>query len=190
MELAGIPTSHEQHFRADRYEGGIPGRWDSPKAGEWSAQAVPFLAAYPNVWVFHQTRHPLDVIGSYLDFGLFDRINRLGVQGAWLRAEAGIQGHDPLWEAVRFYVNWNLRCEQDRHKYLRWKVEDVSEVLVGQLCDLLGFPRRDDEIVRAFGQVPTNLNTRHTAQQVGWSDLPSGEYTDRLHELAERYGYD
>jgi len=189
MEFAGIPTQHEQHFRADNYDNGFPRRWDSPKAGEWSAQAVPFLDGYPDVWVFHQTRHPLDVIGSYLDFGLFDRINRLGVQGSWLRSQADINGHDPVADAVRFYTYWNRRCESDRVRYLRWKVEDVNPVLVGQLCDLLGYPRREDDIGRAFAQVPTNLNTRHTARDVLWDDLPDGPDKETLQVCAARYGY-
>lgn len=189
MELAGIPTQHEQHFRADKYDNGLPRRWDSTKVGEWSVQAVPFLPAYRGVFVFHQVRHPLRVIGSYLDFGLFDRINRLGVQGSWLRSQANISGHDPVADAVRFWVDWNVRCETGHPNYLRWKVEDVTPVLLGQLCDLLGYPRRQADIDRAFGQVPTNVNTRHTAQTVGWDDLPDSQHTETLRLVARRYGY-
>jgi hypothetical protein len=189
MELAGIPTQHEQHFRADRYTDGRPKPWDSPKLGEWSVQAVPFLSSYPDVWVFHQTRHPLKVIGSYLEFGLFDRVNRLGRQGAWLRQQANISGHDPLLEAVRFYVSWNARCETRRNRYLRWQVEEVTPVLIGQLCSVLRVPRRQNDIDHAFGQLPTNVNTRHNARTLEWDDLPAAPDTTALRLMADRYGY-
>lgn len=187
MNRAGIRTLHEQHFIATRFEDGRPKPWDRDARGEWSAQAVPFLDDY-DCWVFHQVRHPLRVIDSYLHFGLFANPIRFGRQGRFMAEHAGITGGNPLGELVRFYVDWNRRCERPR-RYKRWRVEDVSPSLIVKLGGLLGVDVPVGAAAVALDEVPTDTNTRRPEHSLTWDDLPDTGDTLELMEMAGRYGY-
>lgn len=153
--------------------------WPAQK-GEWSAQCVPFLGDY-DVPVFHQVRHPLKVIGSYLERGWFDDV-ALGPQNAFMVEHGGIDRKgNPYRELAKFYVEWNRRIEDHADK--RWQVEGFDEGVAAQVSWRLKLPLKRP--FEAVGKVNRNKSEH---PDVVWCDIPEPERTP-LRKMAERYGY-
>lgn len=154
--------------------------------GDSSAQAVPFVPDFDG-FVFHQVRNPLQVIGSFIGFNLFKDYRWHGPDGEFMAQHFHFTG-DELGDAMRYYVEWNQRCErQDR--YFRYKVEDIDRAMLRRMADLIGVRVEDSAIDQALREVPTNCNTRHNAQPLTWDDLPDGPLKDDLIAISRRYGY-
>jgi hypothetical protein len=154
--------------------------------GDSSAQAAPIAADFPGI-VLRQTRDPLRVIGSFLRFGLFDDYRRCGEGGEFIARHFHFTG-EPLPDAMRYYVEWNLLCER-AHEYRRYRVEDMNSRLLCQIGEWIGVPVVEESADQALARVPSNCNTRGDAPSLSWRDLPAGTTKDRLREMALRYGY-
>ncbi len=79
--------------------------------------------------ILHQVREPLAVIDSLLDLGLFASEFTDEIHRPWRRF---LESHfqlfgDPLVDAMRFYVQWNERCEA--HADLRIRIEDQCPLI-------------------------------------------------------------
>lgn len=184
FESSGIPTTHETVYTAHHLEDGLPD-WTRPELGEWSAQVVPFLDDFDGV-VFHQVRHPLKVIASYLDFGLFHNPARHGAEGLFMARHANITGEDPIGEASRFYWEWNRLCEA--HATKRWRVEEVSIDTIQEAAEMVGAEVHAAQIREVLADTPKDMNTRARDNSVDWSDIPD-DWRPRVENMAERYGY-
>jgi hypothetical protein len=154
--------------------------------GDSSAQAAPFAASFPGL-VLHQVRHPLKVIASFLRFGLFDDYRRCGEGGAFIARHFRFTG-EPLADAMRYYVEWNLLCER-ADDYRRYRVEEIDSKLLRQIGDWIGIPVTEERADQALARIPNNANTRGDVVPLSWSDLPTGTIKERLSEMAVRYGY-
>lgn len=184
---AGIPVQHEQSWAGQNLEDAAPPyRLPSTAAGEWSAQIVPYLHLLDVDEVFHQVRHPLKVIGSFLSFGLFRHPERFGVEGRHITRVFDVDTSDPLGSAVRYWVDWNRRCES--RATLRWRVEDVDADLLVALGRRVGLTVDPARAADAVGRSQTT-NRKDTPQTVAWADLPDNEHTTALAAMSARYGY-
>ena len=170
----GFACTHEFFFNARKQ----PFAWPQVK-GEWSAQAVPVLGDY-DVPVFHQVRHPLDVVGSYLERGWFGP-TELGPENAYMVEHGGIDRKgDPHRELARFYVEWNMLIEE--HAGLRWQVEQFDDFWATQVSWRLKLPTR-----RPMSAVVADRNESERPT-VEWTDIPEPERS-ALKSIADRYGY-
>jgi hypothetical protein len=177
----GIPCGHEWVYS--------PGPRRNPHIeilGDSSAQAVPFVPEFEG-FVFHQVRHPLKVIGSFLGFNLFKDYRWFGADGDFMAEHFHFTG-DELGDAMRYYVEWNTRCERS-HRYMRYKVEDVDRALLRTMARAIGEKVPDAAIDRALAEIPTNCHTLDNHQPVTWADLPECKAKKDLMEIAVRYGY-
>ena len=154
--------------------------------GDAAPLAVPFVADFAGL-VLHQVRHPLKVIGSLVGSTPTGNPLAHGPEGEFLMHHFVAHG-DPLGDAMRYYVEWNSRCE--RHNgYLRYRIEDLDAGLILRIADLIGQAVDPAAVARALAAVPTDFNTRYRARRLGWDDLPEGPSRDALARLADRYGY-
>jgi hypothetical protein len=179
----GIPCGHEWVYSAH------PRRYpDLDIVGDSSAQAVPFLHEFTGL-VLHQVRDPLRVIGSFLGFGLFKDPVAHGIDGQFTMRHFQFTG-DELGDAIRYYVEWNERCERvEQSRYLRYQLEQIDVGLSRHICQFLREDVSESVIQEALQSVPRNFNTRFNSQSLTWDHLPDGRDKERLRELARRYGY-
>lgn len=180
LNHAGIFCGHEWVYTPEPVSG------DLEIIGDSSAQAAPVAASFPGL-VFHQTREPLKVIGSFLNFGLFKDYRRCGAGGEFVARHFQFTG-EPLCDAMRYYVEWNRMCEREE-RYLRWRVEDVDADLIVRLGERIGHPVKRDRAEVAIASVPRDCNTRNNRAQLAWADLPAGAQKEALKAAAVRYGY-
>jgi hypothetical protein len=182
LNLIGIPCGHgwvysPQNVR--RYP-------EIELLGDASPLAAPFVRDF-NGLVLHQVRNPLKVIGSLLSSTLFQHPRASGSEGESLALHFAFTG-DLLSDAMRYYTDWNTRCER-HNNYLRYRIEDLDAGLLGRIAGLIGHEVEDRTIRRALEMVPTDANTHYHARSVKWSDLPDGPAKDALTRLAARYSY-
>ena len=171
---AGLKCSHEQVYNARRFHNGQPS-WNTPgRLGEWSAQAVPFLEDYTGV-VFHQVRHPLKVIASYVHRGTFESPS---VEARFIIDHSGVSG-SPVEMAARFWVVWNRLCE--KRADVRWRLETFDAATLEKAGDMLGVPVINP--TEALGVPPANTSP---APPLVWDDIPN---RSEVSELAAEYGY-
>ena len=180
----GIPCGHEWVYSAH------PRRYpDVEIVGDSSAQAVPFLPGFKGL-VLHQLRDPLRVIGSLLGFGLFRDPRSHGPDGAFMMQHFRFTG-DELGDAMRYYVEWNRRCEAvDPARYLRFQIEQLDAATLAQIARFVGEDVAQAQIEEALGAVPHDFNTRYNRHSLAWSDLPEGRTREALRAMAQEYGYD
>jgi hypothetical protein len=182
LNRSGIACGHNWVYTED----GVPRYPQFEILGDASTLAAPLVREFPGL-VLHQVRDPLRVIGSLVGSAPGGNPLADGPEGAFLAQHFASSG-DPLDDAMRYYVEWNTRCE--RHNgYLRYRVEDLGAALIRRIADLIGQVVDDATIDRALTVVPASFNTRYSARHIGWSDLPAGSSRDALERLARRYGY-
>jgi hypothetical protein len=179
----GIPCGHEWVYSAH------PRKYpDVEIVGDSSAQAVPSLPEFGGK-VLHQVRDPLRVIGSFLGFGLFRDPKAHGLDGQFMMRHFEFTGNE-LDDAMRYYVEWNHRCEcVDPARYLRYQLEHVNVDLMTHIARFLGEDVATTTIEQALGAVPQNFNTRFNSRQVLWDNLPEGPTKNSLRAMALHYGY-
>lgn len=176
----GIPCGHEWVYAPEHCYSNIDILGDS------SAQAVPFIPEF-NGLVLHQTRDPLKVIGSLVSFKLFDDPRFHGPAGEFIARHFQMTGN-VLEDSMRYYVEWNERCETAKD-YFRYRIEDLDHRLLRVIADRIGVPVEESRIVTALDRVPKNVNTRFSAKAIRWRDLPEGRIKDDLMSMSRRYGY-
>ena len=165
LTASGVRCGHEEWWnpRGTHADGLV---------GDASWLATTELAGYEG-FVFHQTRHPLDVITSMVKVELHQPY--LG----WQQRLTGPLA-DPVQRSAVAYVMWNLAAE--RHAQFRWQVEQVTADVLHEIG------RRVGRAVRpALGQVRTTVNQHHDRPRIGWGRLGPMEHPVRA--LAARYGY-
>ena len=153
--------------------------------GDVSWLAVPFLPD-PDVQAAHVVRHPVDVIGSFYRIGFFDsqwyERHRRFVDFARRHFEFS---EDPLHSSLRWYLEWNARCEGITA--LRWRVEDF-EVERAAIVNWLGAPA-----VTAPFDVSRRTNSRDRLAEIDEEGvrrrIESFEEYEKLCIMAARYGY-
>ena len=182
----GIPCSHEGYFTPDGPTLRNPERPATAK-GDASWLAVPFVKS-GDLPIVHLVRRPQDVIRSLYNIGFFDSRFRSLHRPFIAFAERHFDvGDDPLDACIRWYMEWNERCEAVAG--LRIRVEDFEQK-VPDLTAHIGFvPTRTavPPLTTANSWVPLHsrpLSSAEIAQRL----LPHPR-ASALAEIAERYGY-
>lgn len=179
---AGVPCGHEQWWNP--HHARVPGL-----AVDSSWCAVPFLRWYSGA-VWHQTRHPLDVISSLV---------KLPNWGQYLTLAETVTGPLPgevVDAAVRTYVTLNAECERRAGETLgarRWQVEHVDAELVQTLAAYMQFDLSDHAAEHAVASVPTDTNYHGHGARLSWADvhgLADRDLVDELMAMTLRYGYE
>lgn len=177
----GVICSHEAYFTEFGPMLRNPKRrFDT--VGDVSWLAPPFLPDEDIVAV-HQVRHPLKVIRSIYDMGLFDpsREHTRRPYVALARRHFSFSA-DPLHSALRFYLEWNERCEAITDK--RFRVEDIDQDRV-KIGEWLG--------LRLGNTASVSKTTNRRAPEIasGWDYERLRQFPEfaALERMASSYGY-
>ena len=127
--------------------------------------------------IFHQLRHPLDVISSSMTCkpNSFRRMfKEIGVES--------VKERDPFRRAMLswlLYTNW-----AERHSIWRYKIEDFPTIWP-ELLSRMNVPKT------GLPTVPTNINTRPHKKHT-WNDLSAAdvELTKAIQDSARKFGYE
>ena len=178
----GVICSHEDYFTEYGPILRNPNRrFDT--IGDVSWLAPPFLPE-ESMKIIHQVRNPLKVVRSIHSMGLFHRefdANRRPF--IELLRKHFSPDDDPLRSAMRFYVEWNAKCEDLTQK--RYQVERLDEERY-RLGDWLGIDLNN------LGEVSKSTNTRTPVikAEVTLDCLSKFPEFKEFWEMAGRYGYD
>ena len=185
LSESGVPCSHEGYYTT-RGPTLRNSKRDHRSRGDASWLAVPFLPD-PDILVLHQVRHPLAVIGSFYRIGFFDpnfySKHRLFVDFA---SHYFTFSDVPLRSCVRWYIEWNRKCERVASK--RFQVERIDS----EEWDLLA--RIGLSVGSSSPVLSRKVNSRGRIVSETVSDLESSirgypEFS-ALKDMADRYGYD
>jgi len=187
---AGIPCGGESWWNP-RMRRDDRGRWDHrPIVGDSSCCALAQgLDGYEGM-VFHQIRHPLDVIRSYIrspvtepHLSIFqklipdaDRTDVLGFAMRFWLASA---------ETAELYTNGGW-----------WRPEQIGPDLIHQIANLIDMPIGRNDVVRAFQNTRINPysysqdDPQFTWERPTWERLAGhdAKLTEQIQEVAARYG--
>ena len=177
----GVICSHEDYFTEHGPMLRNPARRFDVQ-GDVSWLAPPFLPDKDIVAV-HQVRHPLPVIRSIVEIGLFDpRREHTRKPFVDMVRRYFDFSDDPLRSALRFYIEWNLRCEKVTDK--RYRIEDIDNIH-DKLSEWLG--------IRLVNTASTSRTTNRRPAEIDdtWDlgKLMSLPEYPMLQVLANRYGY-
>lgn len=194
LSRLGLCCGHESCFRPDGQS-----YWQrAGSVGDASWLAVPFIDRLPpGTVVLHQTRDPVRAINSinsgarYFrewpqtreDYLASDPYRRfiLDHTGSWTWPDGETE------RGAHFWHNWHRWIEaaaarRDDLRYLRYRLEDLDEELLGRVRGLI---LGEAPIPEAIPDVPRDYNHRDAVREsVSRGGLPAGAA-----ELAERYGY-
>ncbi len=174
LTAAGIPCGHESWWNPyGRRQRGLLG--DS----SWCALAQIDWIKYSGQ-VFHQVRHPLDVISSY--------VHRHTFTGPFAKIKLPLlvedPGGDPLRYACRVWLDLNRRSAELTTNY--WRLEDIDCRLLQNIGVAVGtVPRNVESAIRS---VSKSYNSHSTPRRLGWQDLPR-DLIDEIKALAQEFGY-
>jgi hypothetical protein len=137
--------------------------------------------------VAHQVRHPFSVIKSLYAIGFFDPAfrwkHKAFIDFAYRYFEPG---DDPLDTCVRWYLEWNRRCEELTD--FRYRVEDFEAALPALL----------DHIGESKAALKTDLSKRTNSRPSMYGELADDDFRTALYrhpsipllaDMADRYGY-
>jgi len=153
--------------------------------GDVSWLAVPYLSDFRGT-VLHQTRDPISVINSFLGIKFFSPNTNEGFRRF---AEKHFRfTDDAVRDAMRWYVDWNTRCEQ--FAVYRYRIEDIADIYP-EFLRVLGTDAESTlERFRAALQATSkDLNARSKAG-LQFADLPDCREKDALRAIGDRYGYE
>lgn len=171
LRAAGLPAigEHGRTWQTVPFDGNA---WDV----DVSWRLAPFTP-WPDAYVVHIVRHPLDVIRSRLDTGNFAPGKGMGAYARkWC---PGMNTTDDLTEAIAWHwVQWNRLVVAD--EVLR--LEDVDAIAISRLASMVD-PRAHLEALPA----PVNVtDPAERGRAVPWSRVAQ---VPGLLARAARYGY-
>lgn len=184
LRECGIPATHERLFNPKRSS------WPEGHEGaESSWLAAPFLKKLPkDVTVFHQIRHPFDVIRSLVGFGFFNGNQRNPYQVFAFRHAPGIRSwKDSLDRSMSYWVFWNLQVE--RYADVRYQVESLTPKDLREHLLMAGFDIPASTLQEAFSKVGTRYNSRARAK-LQPHEILKRPLAQNLRKLARKYGYE
>lgn len=178
LKQAGLKCSHEMFFTPAGFYRNL--RYD----GDSSWLAVPYLECDPRLAesVVHQVRNPLDVVSSLYGIGFFEPDNN-NPFARFVRENFRVTGK-PLLDCVRFWTEWNSRCEAvaDKTYLFEELLEDPSVVFSS-----LGL-RLDDEARNRLAVVGKQKVNARRRVEISLDEIPEGVEKKEMLELANKYG--
>ena len=185
----GINCGHQDVFRHDTVEAQS---WDwRDYEGEASFEAVPALPQLrrEGVKIALVTRHPLDVISSWLSLGVFGDNFRSDYSlwhGAMTRSFPYFDGcldvDDPVVAAAEYWCLWNNLAAKNADLVVR--LEDSRERKVFECFGL----KSDPSITERVSKKTNARDEDKVPVKVGWDDIPDYMAT-RLKVVGADFGY-
>jgi hypothetical protein len=185
LTAIGVRCSHEGYFTPEG-----PTFFNKDRRfgaqGDASWMSIPF-AREMKLMRLHQTRHPWAVIASLYRLGFFEP----SLRQRYRRYRDFIDQHFevsdcPLDSSIRWYIEWNARCEAQAH--LRYRVEDM-EIALPKILAAIGATS-----LRPHAEVPHDTNTRPSAIGARWEEglgrrVLAHPRFEELDAVARHYGY-
>jgi hypothetical protein len=135
--------------------------------------------------IFHQVRHPLDVITSWF----YNIPENIETKPTWDFLYAHIleikKKDTHLVKCAKYWYYWNLRAEEKAE--WRYKIEDM-EIIFPEMCQRLGVPVNFE----ALHKIPKDVNKWKKLKRITWYDLKMGLNSKdfkNIQKLAVKYGY-
>lgn len=178
---SGIPTGHEASYNLSGYS-------KTSLVGESSWLALPFVeeGVYPaDTKFYHQTRHPLKVIGSLVNGEMQKHRDYLDFQTNYLPVGPD---EDYLNYSARFVFEWNKRIEKITK--VRWRVEDIDFNTIQMIAFSEGISLNRPEVVVALKATSKATNKHPNVQSIDWKDIKDINLRNRLKRQAKKYGYE
>ena len=179
LSQIGLRCGHERFFTPNGFYKSF--RYD----GDSSWLAVPYLEANRNLCgeVFHQIRHPLDVISSLYGINFFNSDNTGNQFYLFCRENFNVTG-DELISCVKFWTEWNIRCERlASYSYTFENLLRDPSILIDRING--GAFYKEKQEVNIAGKV----NARRRVE-ISLSDIPDCSEKRAMVSLAHHYGYD
>lgn len=175
LDAAGIRCGHESWWNpfGTRADGlAVDSSWCALPLG---------LDGYTGL-VWHQLRHPLDVVSS------------LGKEptseGPYRDLQVRLMPWDPIDPIEWGMLAWHSYVEAAQRLAVRaWRLEDVDAGLVCDLAADLGRPLKRAAAEAAIAAVPRDYNCHGDGPRYSWVDLPVGGLRDRLMAWAKAWGW-
>lgn len=194
LTALGLPCGHETIFSLPAV---VKERvaWPKTYPGDSSWLAVPYLAELPaGTAILHQVRDPLAVVRSFSRIRFFQE--QVPYREFLERHLEGLAECEPFEAALRYWDEWNAKAEEAAQieglAYLRYRLEDLSEELVGRILEFIGHPHDPTRVHDAVVTHPTNYNTRGDLRidsGISWAALPECSAKSAAARRAKRYGY-
>lgn len=171
LNRLGVTAGHEEFFTI-----GTP-RQDLDVDVSWIA--VPYLRTWTGR-VFHQVRHPLDVISSFVK--KWDRADAF-----WPTKAAGLlRPEDPqvVFDAMAAWTDYVLQIEA-RSEWT-WRLEDLDAALLAQVAaeTTRGAPPSTADAQAVLDSLGTGVNSHGPGARLTWDDLPEGPLRRKTQEIA------
>lgn len=127
--------------------------------------------------IFHQVRHPLDVISSLVKHPSH------GEYAAMRDRMFPYVPDDPIEVAL---FNWFYFVEACEHVAQRtWRLEDVDAGLLVDIGKAVDIDVTYEAAETALAIVPRNFNFHGEGARLGWDDLPDGWVKDQVRKWAD-----
>lgn len=182
----GIRCSHEGYFTPAGPRLRNPDRMMGTR-GDASWLAAPY-AGWGDFKVVHLVRAPRDVVHSFHSIGFFDRRFRDYHRPFIAFAERFFEvGDDPLDACIRWYLEWNLICEEAAD--IRIRIEDFEQELP-RLFRFIGIEPSlgASPPSRSFNKRPSVYSVSPGPAEVE-RRLLDHRRADAIAAMASRYGY-
>lgn len=189
LRAAGVYCGHEQVFDTPQALGEAPANWGDYQADS-SWLAVPCLPV-PGVPAVLVVRHPLAVVKSMVEIGLFDddrddrytRVIRRHAPHVW--DEGTVQDR-----ALAMWLHWNTTAAA--HAIHTVRLEALDGAALAALLAAVDAPTdRADDAVREMASRPrynTKADEKHVTYAPGWDRHRPG-LAASARRLAARFGY-
>jgi hypothetical protein len=190
------PLGRRMFLTPDQFSGMSGDLWPDRVPGESSWLAVPYLSCLPEgTVVLHQVREPIAVIRSLVRIKLFERPR--SPYTVFAEENCDVLRHGTaLDRSLHYWIEWNRMADRARSvpgiRYLRYRIEDVSEQLLQEIMAAIGHQQSSEAIAAALAAHPSDYNSRGSRDQDGrisWRTLPEGRVRQKLEEQAHNYGY-
>jgi len=186
LTRSGIPCGGESWWSPSGRHREV-GPWSDEKiVGDSSCCALAQgLDGYEGI-VFHQIRHPLDVILSYI---------RAPVQDPHLSIfRRLIPDADPA-DIPGFAMRFWLACAETAELYTTggwWRLDQIDSMLIHQIGNLIGMPVADDAVEAAFANTPVTVHYEQREPRLTWESLERHdlEVAEQIRKVADRYGFE
>lgn len=175
LTAAGVPCGHEGWWNP----------FDGHRAADlladssWCALAIG-LDDFDGE-VFHQLRHPLDVVSS---------MAKTPTDGPYRDLQTRLMPWVPIDPVEYGMLAWFFYVEAaQRRAVLSWRLEDVDVELVQTIAGRLGVEVSEAVAAAALDLVPRDYNRHGDGPRYDWVDLPAGGLRDQLMAWAKQWGW-
>lgn len=146
----------------------------------WCALAVGLDGYSGHVW--HQVRHPLDVVSSFVKQPPHDPYRALK------NRLLDVVPDSPVEYGMAACGAYLTATEKVAER--TWRLDDIDAELIVDLAAAVGITVTPATADTALAIVPRTYNLHGSGERLGWDDLPAGSLRDELADWARRWGWE